>query len=238
MFNNENRVGDDMTTEDSPQIPVWSREMRKVVSVGGLLMMATIAMMLLTVDTAIADATLQLFDFFLFAGVIVFGVFIGAGRYLGLMGVDTGNRFIAGVGSVLCILAYGVFGGAILTPYSPSIYIPVLAITGGITSLITLVAGMYVYSTPKEDLSYWKKISGGFFMVGIVAALIGSFISSVSIIAFICFLFGFLTELVYEIWLTSNSERTPTANGIALYIAFAGVFVHILQMVARAYADR
>lgn len=48
---------------------------------------------------------------------------------------------------------------------------------------------------------------------------------------------GGVDDLVYEIWEMVSARRKPFVNGFALYIAFTGIFVHILQIALEAVSE-
>lgn len=231
-----NRVGASHQTPSTPSYTAASGEMATAIGTGAVLQLLTVLLMVLLADTAVAEAVLGLFQTPIL-GVIVLGAGLSVGRYVGMRGFGDGNLAVAAVGAGVSVLTYGVFGGAILTPYAPAAYVPAIAVAGAITVAIAAVAGAYVYSTD-ADLSHWAKYSTGLFLVGLLGAGVGTFVQPVLLVAFLCFLLGFLADLVYEIYRTSNRERTPLANGFGLYIAFAGVFVHVLQLVLAMLANR
>lgn len=231
-----NRVGASHQTPSAPSYTAASGEMATAIGTGAVLQVLTVLLMVLLADTAVAEAVLGLFQTPIL-GVIVLGAGLTVGRYVGMRGFRDGNLAVAAVGAGVSVLTYGVFGGAILTPYAPAAYVPALAVAGVITVAIAAVAGAYVYSTD-ADLSHWAKYSTGLFLVGLLGAGVGTFVQPVLLVAFLCFLLGFLADLVYEIYRTSNRERTPLANGFGLFIAFAGVFVHVLQLVLAMLANR
>lgn len=236
-------VGRDRHTEDSPHTSKNSPnygffDKRTFTSmwIAGFMMVLTIGGMLLSANTVAAELVLFLYETFDLLGVLVIGGLIFVGRMLGLKGIGDGFLGLALIGSFILIGTYSVFGGAILTMYPDQIYALGLGITGLITVAITLLAGAYVYSRDKS-FENWAMYSGFFFIIGLLAALIASFYEPANTFAFAMFLIGFLCDLVYEIWMTSNNNRDPKANGIALYIAFAGVFVHVLQIVLEMLAS-
>ena len=229
-------VGHAHTTDDSPAYGVFQRETITALLVGSILMFLTLAGMLFVADTALAEWG-QLLYTYPIVGVIVFGALLTAGRYAGLRGIGSNNYPLALAGATLSVFAYAWFGGLVLTPYDPSLYVPALAIAGAITIGITLVAGAYVYATD-SDLSHWARYSAGLFLIGFLVLVPALVIQELLLITFLCFLLGFLCDLVYEIWMTSNRNRSAVANGLALFIAFAGVFVHVLQLVLRVLTDR
>lgn len=235
MRGNSISVGEEHLTPDSPSFT--GEEMMRSLAVGGALMVLTVIGMLIIADTFIAELILGLFNTLLILGVIVIGLGLSAGKYFGLKGVKSDNIGMALFGSSLCVATYSLMGGAILTPYSSVFYIPALLITSLITISLSLAAGFYVYRTNK-NLEYWSKYSMYCFLGGLLLAVVGSFSAIFAIGAFVLFLAGFLCDLVYQIWMTSHTRRSPVANGLALYIAFAGVFIHILQLVLRTLARR
>lgn len=224
------------TTKDSPAYGLISEEVLTALGVAGALMIMTIAGMLLIADTPLALIGMVLFGIPI-VGVIVFGILLTAGRHLGLRGLANDNPGQAVVGAFLSVGTYAWFGGLVLTPYSPALYVPAISITGVITVAISLIAAAYVYTTDKS-LEHWAKYSMACFVIGLVALFIGLLFPPLLLVTFAFFLLGFLCDLVYEIWMTSNRNRSPKANGLAIYIAFAGVFVHILQLVLRILARK
>lgn len=236
VFGRESSVGDAHTTQDSPVYTLAGGELRITLLTGALLMATTVAGMLLVADTGLAELGLILFTFEI-VGALAFGALLTVGRYLGLRGIGTGSYLTAVAGVAVSVFAYSWFGGIVLTPFPRSLYLRAVAVTGAVTVAITVVAGAYVYSTD-ENLEHWAKYSGILFLAGIGAVAVGTFFEPVLVVGFVLILLGFLCDLVYEIWMTSNRNRSPVANGLALYIAFAGVFVHVLQIVLRVLARR
>lgn len=225
------------TTESSPTYGIRDKEVRTSLLVGAILMSLTVGGMLLLANTAIAEALGTLYQLSAFIGIIVTGAFLTAGRYLGLYGVANNSTFLGGLGSVILVFTYSVFGGTILSYYAPETYFLAIAITSVITVILSLIAGMYVYTSNREFRN-WDRLSSYFFIGGILMAIPGQFIPSLLVITFLLIFIGFLFDLVFEIWMVSDNNRHPVANGIALYVAFAGVFVHVLQIVLRLLADR
>lgn len=226
------------TTEvesDSPSYDPRSGDTLITLSTGGILMFLTMAGMLAIAGTGLGGLVSTIYSIPV-VGVVIFGLILSVGRHLGLKGVKKDQDVLAVVGAILLVFGYAWFGGGILHPYEQSLYLPAIAITGMITTLITLCAGGYVYFS-NRDLSHWSKYSGIAFIGVIVSALIGSFFAPFTLLAFGLAIIGFTCDLVYEVWMTSNSNRSPYANGIALYVAFAGVFVHVLQLVLRMLAQ-
>lgn len=233
MFNNRSTPEDKSHyTDSAPDYPFFGRDIWTSIFVATTLMIVTIIGILIFADTIFAHAVLWLYSAWAFLGVVVIGAGITIGRWIGIKGMSGERYRLAVVGSLISVFTYSVFGGAVITPYNPDLYIPAIVITGGITILITIIAAIYVFRTDR-NLQFIARYSGASFMVGLVAILFGTFVQPLLILGFALFLLGFLLDLVYEIWMITDGNRTPIANGFGLYIAFAGVFVHILQLVLR-----
>lgn len=224
-------------SDEAPSYGLFSRDMGVTVSVAAVLMSVTIILMLLISQTPLASLGLALYDIFPLLGVAVFGIFISLGRHFGMKGLLKNDLYVALAGISLSVFGYGWFGGAVLSPFETQIYVPAIVIAGVITIGLTLIATIVIFGTD-YNFSWTGRASAVSFGIGIVLVLIVSFISApiLALIGFGFFLLGFLFDLVYEIYLTSTGARTPVANGLGVYIAFAGVFVHILQIVLRALA--
>lgn len=233
---NTRELSDHLKTAGSPKYGLTDPQFYQAIGIAAVLMILTVGFMFLFANTPIAEGILFLYELFWFLGVIVVGGILSAGWYIGLVGIDRGSMLLATIGVGISILGYGAFGGAIFSQYDPSLWIPAVGITSVITIGITLLLSTYIF-TAKRDLSSWGLYSGGCFLLGAVIAFMASFIQVFQIIAFALILFGFIFELGYEIWLCTRSERKALANGFAIYFAFAGVFVHILQLVFRSLAE-
>jgi len=234
MFDNSRP--DAETIESPPNYDLTDKGLVTSLSVGAGLMVATIGMMILTADTALGGLVTKIYSIPIL-GIILFGGLISVGRYLGLKGVRDDESVMAVIGSALLVFAYGCFGGGILHLYSADLYASAIAVTGGITIAITLVAATVVYYTDR-NFEKCAQYSGYCFIGAIVTGLVGTLVPLILILAFGLALLGFLLDLVYEIWMTSNQNRPAYANGIGLYVAFAGVFVHVLQIVLMVMSDR
>lgn len=236
FLSRDRSASDPEYSDEAPLYGLISKDMGITAGVSALLMSATVLLMLLISQTPLAALGLELYDIFPLLGVVVFTVLISAGRHFGMKGLIGDDRTVALLGIALSIFGYGWFGGAILSPYETGIYVPAILITGGITMAITLVAAVLVFGT-NYDFMWAGKASGVSFLLGLVVILVGSFVLEVLLVlGFFLFLLGFLFDLVFEIYLTAENERTPVSNGLGVYIAFAGVFVHILQLVLRSLA--
>lgn len=226
--------GNDMLTEDSPQYGI-SFETLKAALVATVLLIGNIALMYMFAFTALADLMIWLYTdafFAPFSGLVVFGILLAVGRWIAISGLTNNSYGLAVIGVLISEFTYGVFGAGVLS-YAPSdIYLLVLGVTAVITGVITLAVCFYVYSTSK-DLSGWREISGGLFLIGIILYLVYTFISNpvLGTIAVVVILLGFVADLIFEVWMTSQRNRSPMINGFAVYIAAAGVFVHVLQFV-------
>ncbi len=171
-------------------------------------------------------------------GVLVYGAVISAGAYLSERGVRKDNLSLAGGGVVLLQLGYGLFGGGILgAAVNPALYPVVLGVTAVVTLVVALGAAALVFFT-NRDFSRWRSYAGYAFLGLLGTALIGSLAAPVLIVAFLLAFVGFFMLLVYEIWATTQRPEHVVRNGIAVYTAFMGLFVHVLQLVIREYLRR
>lgn len=227
---------DDFKTEESPNYGPTDSRFYIAIAVATALMVATIALMFLTANTVIAETILWLYNVFWFLGVLVMSGLLSAGWYVGLKGIDEDRMGLASLGVGLTIFAYGGFGGAILSMYESSLWLGAILVTGAITVGITILLSAYVFSG-ERDMSNWMGYSGGLFLVAIVLSLVASFVPPLMIVVLVIVLVAFILELGFEIWYCSRGGRTPLANGFAIYFAFAGVFVHILQIVLEMMAE-
>jgi FtsH-binding integral membrane protein len=169
-------------------------------------------------------------------GVIVFGAMITGGVYLAKRGIRNNNSSTAIGGTAILQAAYAIFGAGIIGFLPLSAQGAALAVTAVITTVIALLAGLLVYGT-SHDFSQWRRYSNYMFMGVLLFALIGSFAPPVVLIAFILALLGFITYLVYEIWEMKQRPGKVYMNSIGIYVAFMGVFVQILQIVAEMYLE-
>jgi FtsH-binding integral membrane protein len=214
---------------------LFERELLVPILTGVGLLGLNIVLMVAVALTPLAGVTLWLYGGAPFApitGLIVFGAALTGGRWLGLSGLTNGNGLLAIVGIVLSQATYGLFGGGILSVFPNDIWVPAIGITTVVTLAITAVCALAVYKT---DVNFafagtvsFVLLAGGSALIGVGFFFGGGILY---MIGFAAFLIGFVADLLYEIWRASVSGRSPLANGFAIYIAAAGVFVHVLQIV-------
>ncbi len=208
----------------------------KSIGISSGLILLNIAVMAGIAVTPLADMVLQLFST-LILGVIVYGALLSGGTYLAEKGVKKERVPLAFLGVALLQAGYGSFGGAILSLLSSELFLPVLGITAVVTGGIAAAAAGLVYGTGR-DFSRYRRYASYLFIGVLLSALVGTFVPGVSLLAFLLALLGFLVLLVYEIWETRKSPEKVLLNGIGIYNAFMGVFVHILRIVAEMYLRR
>lgn len=208
----------------------------KSIGISAGLVLANIALVWILLFTPLATVNSYLFEY-LIIGMIFYGAMLTIGNYLGRQGIKHQNMGKALGGIALLQLAYGMFGAGVLSilgTTEPSLIATVLGITAGITLAITFAAAGLVYGTGKNFRS-WSKYSMYSFLAALGAGFIGSFSGIFGLITFVLVMLGFLLNLVYEIWEMKSQNRDPYLNGLGIYIAFMGVFVHILRMIAEYY---
>ena len=199
------------------------------------LIILNIAVMWIFAFTPLATINNLLFDTFFLLGVIIYGVLLSGGLYIAKKGIRSDNTTLAISGTGLIQLAYGIFGAGILGLVAPSIQGLAIAITGVISVIIAILAGLLVYGTG-HDFSSWGRYANYIFLGVMGFSLIGSFSPTVIIVAFTLALIGFIVYLIHEIYMVKTRPGKPFLNGIGVYTAFMGVFVEILQIVIHLLA--
>lgn len=200
------------------------------------LVMANIALIWVLLFTPLAEVNELLFQY-LIVGMIFYGIMLTAGNYLGKKGIKEQNTSKALGGIALLQLGYGMFGAGVLSILGVtefSLVAVVLGITLGVTLGIAVLASLLVYGTGR-NFQDWGKYSMYSFIAALAAGFIGSFSGIFALITFVFVLLGFLLDLVYEIWRMKAQSDNYYLNGLGIYIAFMGVFVHILRMVVEYY---
>lgn len=201
------------------------------------LIVLNIALMWVFAFTPLSALNNLLFDTFFLLGVIVYGAMLTGGLWLAKRGIRDQNTNLAVAGTALVQVAYGLFGAGILSiVLSPQTQAIALAITGVVTTLIAVLAGLLVFGT-SHDFSSWGKYANYIFLGVLGISFIGSFSGPFVLLAFVLALIGFIVYLIHQIYMTKTRPNTPYLNGIGLYTAYMGVFVEILQLVIRMLAD-
>jgi len=173
------------------------------------------------------------------AGVLVYGVAIAGGEMVAERGFENNSMGVAMVGVVILELAFGMFGGGVLAFLGQGVRWTALGITAAVVVLLTAGIGTYVYARSGTQFDHYGNWANYAFLAGIVAILVGSFMPPVLLLGFVCIFLGFLFRLGYEMWeIRENRGRAVTMQAVGLYIAVAGVFVHVLQIVVRMLAER
>lgn len=234
MFDNDREVVDYST----PSYDLFSSDLFVALVVATGLTALNIALIFGAGFTAVADIVPALLSlpFGNFILMIVFGVLLTGSRYAGISGVQNGNLGMSVAGVVGSQTVFTVFGAGILGMFSSDIWVPALAITGGITAGITAVASAIVFGS-NHSFENWAKYSGMLFLVGIGAFVIAEISALFALIAIGFFILGFIADLFYELWSVTGRDLSPLANGIGVYVAVMGIFVHILQFVLQALAE-
>ncbi len=209
----------------------------KSLGIATALIILNIAVMWIFAFTPLSALNNLLFDTFFLLGVIVYGAMLTGGLWLAKKGIRDQNNSLAVGGTALIQIAYGLFGAGILSMVlAPSTQAIALAITGVITTLIAIFAGLLVFGT-SHDFSSWGKYANYIFLGVLGISFIGSFSGPFILLAFTLALIGFIVYLIHQIYMTKTRPSTPFLNGIGLYTAYMGVFVEILQLVVRMLAD-
>jgi len=145
---------------------------------------------------------------------------------------------LAMAGVVVLELAFGAFGGGVLSFLSEGARVPALAIAGAVVVVMTAVIGGYVYLRSGTQFDHYGRWATYAFLGGLGALLVATFVPVVGVAAFALIFLGFLFRLGYEMWEVRESRGRPAMQSVGLYVAVAGVFVHVLQIVVRMLAER
>ncbi|MDF9744651.1 hypothetical protein [Natrinema salsiterrestre] len=213
-----------------------SRE-AQVIGGASALMAVNVLLMYVLVVTPLASVNDYLFSFPII-GAIAYGAAIMAGQLVAERGVEGGDMGIAFVGMVILQLAFGIFGAGVLRFAPRESQLTILAVTAIVVALVTAVISAYVYARSKT-FEHWGSYANYAFIGGVVAILIGTFVPPVLLAGFVLIFLGFLLRLGWEIWKVRDRRSESVAlQTIGVYIAVAGVFVHVLQLVMRYFASR
>ena len=214
-------------------------ESREWKAIGGAtaLMTLNVAVMYVFVVTPLAAVNRYLFAYPI-VGVLAYGAAITGGQIAADRGVKSDSPTLAVTGVVVLQLAFGTFGAGVLSLAPRSLQGTILAVTAVVVAVMTAGIGIYVYarSIPFDHYSTWATYA---FIGGIVAMLVGTVIAPVLLVGFVLIFLGFLFRLGWEMW-RIREERVAAVSlqAIGLYVAVAGVFVHVLQIVLRLVARR
>ncbi|MBZ6495415.1 hypothetical protein [Natrinema longum] len=213
-----------------------SREAR-VIGGASLLMAINVAVMYALATTPLAAVNDYLFAFPI-VGALAYGAAIMAGQLVAERGVSGGDTGVAFVGMVILQLAFGVFGAGALRFVPRESQLTVLAVTAVVVAVLTALIAAYVYAR-STTFEHWGSYANYAFIGGVVAVAVGTFYAPVLIAGFVLIFLGFLLRLGWEIWKVRDERTASIAlQTIGVYIAVAGVFVHVLQLVMRYFASR
>jgi len=171
-------------------------------------------------------------------GALVYGALITGGQMIAERGFENDSMGMAMAGVVVLEVAFAAFGGGILSFLSEGVRVTALAITGVVVVAMTALIGTYVYLRSGTQFDHYGRWATYAFLAGLGAVLLSSFLPIVGVVAFALIFTGFLLRLGYEMWQIRESRGRPAMQSVGLYVAVAGVFVHVLQMVVRSLAER
>ena len=172
-------------------------------------------------------------------GLLVFGGALTAGNYLAERGLEADAMGMAFGGVALLEVTYAVLGGGILALLSAGNRPLALGVTLVVTVVMTVGIAAYVYLRGGV-YDHWNRWSLGAFVVGAVLVLVGTFVPVVLVGGFVFIFLGFTLRLGYEIWRVRDAYDPDRSliHVLGIYVAFTGVFIHVLQIVARMVAER
>ncbi|NHX35285.1 MULTISPECIES: hypothetical protein [Halolamina] len=201
------------------------------------LMLLNVFVMYLAAATPLARVNQIVFSVPI-VGALVYGALITGGQMIAERGFKNDSMGMAMAGVIVLELAFGAFGGGVLSFLSAGARIPALAIAGVVVVAMTAVIGSYVYLRSGTQFDHYGRWATYAFLGGLGALLVATFVPVVGVAAFALIFLGFLLRLGYEMWQVRESRGRPAMQSVGLYVAVAGVFVHVLQIVVRMLAER
>lgn len=241
MSFDRDRIGSDYYEDRAPNYPLVSRPTAVSIGVAAGLIAFTLGLMWFARGTELARTTIWLYrdaPLAPYAGILVFGVALTGGRYVGLRAAVAERYALALFASMVVAVAYAAFGAGVLLLYAPSIHGAAILATAGLTTAVSLGAATLVYTTD-HSFANWDAYSGVLMFLGVVV-LFGTSATGDPLFTWLAFgliLLGWIVDLVFEIYMVSDDARSPVANGIGVYVAFMGVFIHLLQLVLELMAE-
>lgn len=207
--------------------------------VGGAtgLMALNVLVMYVMAATPIAQLNRLLFSIPI-VGALVYGALITGGQMVAERGFKNDSMGLAMVGVLVLELAFGAFGGGVLSLLAADVQLTALAITGAVVVAMTAAIGTYIYLRSGTQFDHYGTWSMYAFLGGLGAILVATFVPLVGIVGFALIFIGFLFRLGYEMWQVREGRGRPAMQSVGLYVAVAGVFVHVLQIVVRMLAER
>ena len=207
--------------------------------VGGAtgLMLLNVLVMYVAAATPVAAVNRIVFSIPI-VGALIYGALITGGQMIAERGFENDSMGLAMAGVVVLELAFGAFGGGVLSFLSEGVRITALAITGAIVVAMTALIGTYVYLRSGTQFDHYGRWATYAFLGGLGALLLATFVPAVGVAAFALIFVGFLLRLGYEMWQVREGRGRPAMQSVGLYVAEAGVFVHVLQIVVRMLAER
>ncbi|WP_435117584.1 hypothetical protein [Halolamina sp. C58] len=207
--------------------------------VGGAtgLMLLNVLVMYVAAATPVAQVNRIVFSIPI-VGALIYGALITGGQMVAERGFENDSMGLAMAGVIVLELAFGAFGGGVLSFLSEGVRITALAITGVVVVAMTALIGAYVYLRSDTQFDHYGRWATYAFLGGLGALLLATFVPVVGVAAFALIFAGFLLRLGYEMWQVRESRGRPAMQSVGLYVAVAGVFVHVLQIVVRMLAER
>ena len=172
-------------------------------------------------------------------GLLVYGAALTGGSWIAERGLEGGSLAMAIGGTALLQGAYALFGGGVLAAIAPGLRTLALGVAFGLTVAMTVVVAGYVYVRDRE-FDHWSTWSLVAFLVGVGFVAVGTFVPVVLVGGFVFIFLGFTLRLGYEIWRVrvGYDPNRPLVHALGIYVAFTGVFVHVLMLVRQFFVNR
>lgn len=238
-IDDSDRIGEEHFTRSSPDYSPFDRDAQVSIGLAAGLMVLTVGLMWILQPTPVTDLVLSLSAGPSIYGKmlppVLFSALLVVGRKVGIEAAVEEDYGRAAMAAGLLAGTYGVFGAVVLSLFAERLHAVAIALTSLGMIVVTILAAVVVF-TSDFDFSHYEYKAAVFMTAGFVLTILGTFVNvdPVAMLGLAILLFGWILDLVYEIHMVSDANRSPLANGIGVYVAFMGAFVHLLQFVLRA----
>lgn len=208
-----------------------NRNALESIGISSGLIFGNIALMLVLAYTPVAGLLDFVFQWAI-VGILFFGALLTIGNSLASSGIEKDDTGLATAGMGLLQFAYGAFGAGLLAGLSLDFQLAAVGITAVATTIIAVLAGLYVFWTDR-DLGKFQRYAAYSFGGVLLTGLVGTFFPPLLLGSFLLALLGFMFYLVYEIYQIKTRPSRVYLNAVGIYVAFMGVFIQILQIILR-----
>lgn len=234
------RIGSESFTESAPNYDSFGREAKLSIGTAAALVGGTVGLLWLFRDTEVAATSEWLFleaPGAPLVGPVAFACLVAGGRYVGIRAAVAENYPVALGASAVVATTYAAIGATVLSLYPAAVQADALVVALVLTVVVTAGIAKFVFTTARDlgHLNYYSGLllGGGAVLMGVDLYGAGSTFT----LGFVVVLAGWVVDLAYEIYMISDTGRSPIANGIGVYVAVMGVFIHFLLLAGELSND-